>query len=73
MNEDLEKHIADMFPTSESLWYDNGRIAERAVIIKMISDRICFNNKAGSCEHIVCYKNAELVEDIKGGKYGKNE
>lgn len=64
--EELEKHVADMFPTSESLWYDSGRIAERTAIIKMISDRICFDNKAGSCEHRTCYSNAELVEVLRG-------
>ena len=70
MPPELENHIDQMFPTSENLWYDSGRIAERTVIIKMISDRICFDNKAGSCEHRTCYSNAELVEIIRGGTNG---
>ena len=36
MSKELEKNIAEMFPTTESLWFDNGKISERERIIKLL-------------------------------------
>jgi hypothetical protein len=33
MNKELEKKVAEMFPTAESIWFDSGKISERASII----------------------------------------
>lgn len=49
----------------EELMHDAGMMDSRDNIIKLISERICFDNKAGSCPHLVCYNNAELVEIIR--------
>lgn len=60
--------MSEMFPTSEELWFDNGKVSERSYIIALISSKICFDNKAGSCEHIACYNYADLVEVLRKEK-----
>jgi hypothetical protein len=56
----------------EELMYDaglmDGRDKERERIIKVLSDKVCFDNKAGSCAHLPCYTTAEVIEIIRGGK-----
>ena len=36
MTEELEKNIAEMFPTTESLWFDNGKRSERSRAIAIL-------------------------------------
>lgn len=46
--------------------YDKGFKAALLTVIKVVNNRICFDyNADGTCEHQVCFSNAELVEGLE--------
>ena len=36
MNKELEKKVAEMFPTAESIWFDSGKMSEQSRIIAIL-------------------------------------
>lgn len=40
----------------------------RETFIQMLNNRICFDNRAGGCDHQACRANLELIRDLEEGK-----